>query len=756
MRTALMARIGVLLAVVLAGQAVAQTSRPQARPGTRPAPSGAGHATATTTTRPSSGAAPARGPQADALTIYSAGLEAVLADPKDQGVLRALRMLDDRVLELPNELNQPEVPGPAIQLALDLLFSPMNLRAGMLQGGDPQGGPPFYAQWNFFAAKPEQAQEWAGRFAATIGKNIHLPAEPAPDLPGVTKLNVQGVPVYYGPAKAGDKPAFSLALNKLDQSPLNLNSTGLPQGVKPAFALTFDAQQIQPLLQMFMGHGGPQVDAVRTQLEMMGLYGPDAIKVSAVTGYAADRAHLSARYSNYRKLMEKSKSLSDQRISAADLHRIPADAVCAQVAKVNMNSIGNAMRAMAERMGAQSGRPVDDPMAMIEQHTGINPQRDIFDHLGQTFGIYMSDTTGGGGLMSTVAFIEVKDPDALNQSIVRINAMVNDLARQHAKGYVRIAEKTFGDQHLTLLTFPGLPVPLEVSFAIVDGYLYAGASPQAALAAIKQAKSGKTTLSDNARFKEMGGDAGNLKDAIKVSFMDTPRLIGSGYGLVSLGAAALANAVRSPIDQAREPGLIMPSYSDLANGAKAAVTISRIEGDDLVVTGQCDRSVLVNMCGGIGVFGGSSTVVAAAVAAGVVMPAIGKAREAAVATRSMASLKNISIGMMTYGAEFNDAVPPSAQTLVDKDYIPADLLHSPVGPVPDGKGDFFFNLNIKKFSDSKNPNRHVLGYDRALLAKKGKAVVVFYDGHVEQMDADQFQHLISQPPNAGVDFKLPG
>src|SRR5688572_4716589 len=69
----------------------------------------------------------ASGAAADALVIYSAGADALLSDPKDAGLLRALKMLDERVLELPREVEDESMPAPAIQLALQLLMSPMSL-----------------------------------------------------------------------------------------------------------------------------------------------------------------------------------------------------------------------------------------------------------------------------------------------------------------------------------------------------------------------------------------------------------------------------------------------------------------------------------------------------------------------------------------------------------------------------------------------------------------------------------------------------
>jgi hypothetical protein len=241
-----------------------------------------------------------------------------------------------------------------------------------------------------------------------------------------------------------------------------------------------------------------------------------------------------------------------------------------------------------------------------------------------------------------------------------------------------------------------------------------------------------------------------------VEFLDTPRFLADGYGLVSLGMAALANATRSPTDLQRDAGLVMPSYSELAAEAKAYVHIARLVGDDLIVTGQSDRSALVNACGSVGMIGSSMGGVAGvALMTGILLPALGKARESAKQVKSAAQLRGISMAIMTYAADNADKLPASMDELIQKEFITADLLDSPVGPAADGGDDYWLNLSVKKLADVKNPTDKILGYDRAMYAKGDMVAVVFFDGHVQQVAVWQFQQLIQEEPNAGTDFDLP-
>jgi hypothetical protein len=82
-----------------------------------------------------------------------------------------------------------------------------------------------------------------------------------------------------------------------------------------------------------------------------------------------------------------------------------------------------------------------------------------------------------------------------------------------------------------------------------------------------------------------------------ISFLDTPRYLRSGYMPASLLSSALANAVRSRSDASRDPGLVLPPFHELALGAKAMLTVSYVQGDDIVQHSFLDHSFMVNMVG---------------------------------------------------------------------------------------------------------------------------------------------------------------
>jgi hypothetical protein len=679
--------------------------------------------------------------------VYSAGLDEMLVDEKDRGLLEALRLLDDRLVELPAELDHPEVPVPMIQLALDVLASPFLLQAGALQDPDPAAGPPFYAQ--IALQEPKAGPVFADRAGNLIRLFGQGPGQPLAARPGVHVIDLDGSPLYYGPTRPG---VFTLGLNRIIDMPQEAPNPGLPRGVRPVMAFAFDGPAAQPLVEMMIAGTGLAGPAIREQLDLYGLLGPEATSFDVAVGYAHDRAHGAWRYTNYAQLAQRWHSLVREPVTRRDLAMVPADVTFAEIGRYKISGLGDMIRQFLPAMDELQFKELEDPFALFAEHTGIDLERDLLAHFGDSYGFYMSDTTGGGGLMSSVLFMEVNEAEALSGSLQRLSDKINALTREHAKGYVQMRNVQREGLSLTMLTFPGLPVPLEISWTISEGYLVFGATSHAVIAAIEQAKGGGPSLLDNRRFLEMGG--GDWAGATYVTFTDIPRLARSGYGLTQLACSAIANGVRSPLDPQRDPGLILPGFDDLIEGAKASVGFYRLDGNDLVGTFQADRSFLVNLSGGLGLIGQSGTTVAmAALAGGVLLPSMGKAREQARITMSSTQVRQLSIAVMTYAAEHDDALPPGFKALGP--YIGPGLLNSPFGPVSDGRGDYWMNTTVGRLSQCRFPQKQIAFYDRAMYEHAHEVAVGFYDGHVETLSTWELDVMIADEPNAGTDFDLP-
>src|SRR5262245_51231288 len=131
-----------------------------------------------------------------ALVIHSAGLDALLADPRDAGLRQALALVDERLAELPRELPGFAVPPGALGLAFDLVSAPFTLRAD-LQGGN--GAAPLApdVQWTVRTRDAEQAHALVARVGALLAA-LRIPSTPALDHPGFTAITTRVGPLFYG------------------------------------------------------------------------------------------------------------------------------------------------------------------------------------------------------------------------------------------------------------------------------------------------------------------------------------------------------------------------------------------------------------------------------------------------------------------------------------------------------------------------------------------------------------------------------
>ncbi len=683
-----------------------------------------------------------RAPASDAIVVQSGGIDALLVDKKDAGLKRALMMLDDRLLELPAELDQEDMPAGMIKTVWDQLISPMTLRFAM-DDAPAEGAAPFHMQLIVQSMEPGSARSTAGMIASMLEDQGAEWAEgPAG---GIRETEAPFGRMMLGAAAVNGKESLVIGMNGLNLDAPALDVTGLlPKGVAPAMAFHADMKQMTPLMQMAMQH--PQAAAFADMMESAGMMGEDAIVMDGAFGHGEDRMYGGAIYRGYAKAASNWGMLPGKSLPKSFLQAVPADATYVAAGMFDWSSLPQMLRMFAEQAGEEQ-----DPFEVMAEELGFNPDTDLIAHLGDTYAMYQSDTTGGGGLMSMIGIVTLKDAAAFARTHEQIKTRINQLGAREARGYVKIHSwQEGGMQAFTLMT-PGLPVPLELTWTIAGDRLVVGASPGAVISAVNQMKSGKTSILDNKKLAEMAG--GPLDNLMAIEFVDTPRFVKQGYGVASVVGSMISNAVRSPSDASRDPGPIMMPYHEFVKGVQPMVVTGRWNGDDLVYSMQGDRSVMVNIAGAGGAMGGmAGIVVMGALAAGVLMPALSGARESALEVQSMAVVRAIGQGAMIYASMNDDVLPASLDVMIERDLLTREMLTSRLGPAWDEQGDYGYRTDLAgtRFAAITNPSQTLLAIDRAMLLNRGTTVAVFCDGHAEALDPDQLTEYLAMEFNQGA------
>lgn len=566
---------------------------------------------------PQDQAAPAAAPAAQAptplLSLWIDDMPGLMPSAKDAGLVAALSMLDERIVDLMGELEgeMPPMPPSAIPVASELLMGRKSLR--VLPATDPNAQLPFLVQFEMQRNSPEDARQFAGQLMGLVS-DMGMPiSEPQPDGSRTLELP-DGMPVRMGI----NGPTFAVSLGGSIEAPGRPTLGALPQGVRPTMSMFVDVGTMVDMGMAFVSAQAPPEEAEQIAM-MIDSYGLANMTMHMDMGVDAERGYSRVFMPGYGATIREMGMLAERGLTEADLTAVPADAEWAQVFTINPSGMLDYMLQVMEPQMAMEG--IEDPLAMIREETGFDVRADLVDHLGTTGALYTSRTTGGGGLLSTVFTMELANSAGMLETLNRLRGLIDGMAASEADGYVRIRGWQREGVNLMTLTFPGLPIPLELTLAVTESHLVAGITPQATLGAVEHMRSGAPGLLANERFRsQLPADP---IGAMQVQFIDIPELAGDSYGLASLVTSMVANAMRSPSSD-REPGLIMPSYPRLLQDAKAMVMISRVDGDDLIEMGRADNSMLVNMTGMIGWVASSpiGAAIGAGLFGGLVAPAV--------------------------------------------------------------------------------------------------------------------------------------
>jgi hypothetical protein len=564
----------------------------------------------------------AAGGESELLVLWSAGRDALLVDGRDAGLAAALGMLDARLAELGRDLDDPTFPSEGLRLVHGLLAGPLCLRVE--RGAAGGGAPPVQAQLSCRARDAETAKrnvEQLGAFLARAGVPLDRAAGGAPTLAAFTPLG----PLVL--AAQGDTLVLALGEPRKETF---AGPTGLPAGAAPALHARWNGRGMGELFGPLVRAGGPEAERAWRVLEVLGVVGPSAPTRTWSLGLASDRALVHTLVSGWAAAGDGSLALPP--LDEADFARVPADATFVRLWQLRPRML----LALAEGLEPGAGQSAG---AALQPLLGADLGQ-LLDLFGPTAGAFASLSTGGGGLASGVAFVETTDAERVEALLERLAGLV-EAAAGETQGRVAVRPWEHAGARARTLVFPGLPVPLELSLAVHGDALWIALRPDALIAALDAAGSGRSVLA-HPRLAPLVAEL--PADAVSFGFFDAPMFLDQGYGTASALAATLANALRSPYDPAREPGSILPPFAALRAGARPSVSWSRLAGADLVGTTSFDRSFVAGATVALGtpitsLYGG---VMGLGIVSSIAIPKLLSARLAANETAAIASLRSLA------------------------------------------------------------------------------------------------------------------
>ncbi|MBL8745822.1 MAG: hypothetical protein JNK58_05625 [Phycisphaerae bacterium] len=528
---------------------------------------------------------------------------------KDSALLRAVDMLPARLKELRAQVPElQEMPPEAIDLMVGIMSHPMRI-AITNKGFDQQTGMPGIGaviSFKMGETGEADAKSMHQQFETLRGMSP-MPFEPAPSkrFPGMTDLPLPVGVLSYGPRRAADGWRYDMIFAAIDDPDAVFNTLpAVPAGVAPVVRGSIDLAAWSPLVSMFAGFAAmasPQGQQVIDQFREAGLIGPDAMKFEWSLGHSAQRMEGTLAV---RRMGKHAGAMSRATITDDDLAAIPSDASYIDIAKFDLKKSWESMRNQFERAG---GGEIKSVLDEVREALGFDPETEVIAAMGETVALYFSDTTGGGSMMSGVLMLALADPARMLAAMDKAAAKANHALAQEvqAPAAVEVARFERDGVNFTQLRFPGLPVPIQPTIAVAGKWMVVGVTPQAATAAARHilaAKPGGGVLSNPAftaaRWNPPGGAGASV-----IHFADPSRTMRDGYASLTLLASAIENAARTMTGapSPRDPGMVLPVYSDLLRDTRPMMMISYWSEDDFITDLRGDRSVLASLATLLGI-----------------------------------------------------------------------------------------------------------------------------------------------------------
>lgn len=553
-------------------------------------------------------AKPAPKPMQAFIAVEHVALSEMLQDPKDAALKKALGMFPARLNELPGEIpDMPEQIVPVIDSLSKFVTRPgrfaITYTPNFAAGGAMGYGLILSSRFSDKAgadALETQVLELISE------ENPGFEATESERFPSLTEVVIPVAPIRFGSREGKNGSSYDVVWGAVTDA--DAPFTAIPKPTLPGKNLVNGSMNFEALgaivnmgqsaISGAMQNSGQAPVQFSRELAEWGLVGMDAMQMHFESSYVDGAVRSRATLTNVEKLQEQ-MGTDTGGLSAADLAAIPAEATSASMTLLST-------KPLLKLIGALKARFPEAQEALDQFHgmTDVDLETDLLATVGGVMGFYTSETTGGGGPGSMVLLMSFADRAKFLEAHGKLGAAARGMLEngpeemQMAGKYVRLRTWKSGANEVMSVTFPGVPVPLEISYAATDRWFVVGLTPQAVVGALAQIE-GKGDKGIATRA-EVAAQMPKGKEIVSVSFSDTARSVKDGYTIASMAGSAVANAMRSPSDPSREPGIIVPSYKDLVKGVKSKVEVSYREGSSVIVDGIADPSMLVGMASAMG------------------------------------------------------------------------------------------------------------------------------------------------------------
>ena len=372
-------------------------------------------------------------------------------------------------------------------------------------------------------------------------------------------------------------------------------------------------------------------------------------------------------------------------------------------------------------------KDLNEFLAETEAEFGLKLGDDLINLFGDTIIVYDAPEDGGILFTGVCAIFRSPDGQRLGQSLRKIVAVIGEKTKQ-----VRLGTSQHRGHKIEFVNVFGIPIPLAPSWAMHEDWVIFGLYPQVVRNALDRILDGSPETDsilanpDFVRGRMLTGPPG-----AGVFYTNTKAGAEQAYSFVlplAQVGAAMAQGEGIPLDIS-----VFPTRRALTRHLFGDVFSTRSDDTGILFSSYGPLPVPVLAYSGLG-----SGVATTAMLVSILLPSLSRARELSKRLVSLSNLKSMDTCFRIYSNDHRAALPPSLQTLVDEECIPAKNLESPNHE--EGLDCYVYLAGQTHSGDRRN----IVVHERVGLRGDEGVNVLYLDGHAAFVRMEQFQKELAE------------
>ena len=442
-------------------------------------------------------------------------------------------------------------------------------------------------------------------------------------------------------------------------------------------------------------------------------------------------------------------------ITEADLALVPRDVVAFSMGHVDLTGLYDVATRLLMLVPPPAGPQIAEGISKVEAALGMSIRNDLLALFGNKYLTFVTAPGSPAGRRRAL-FLAVSDRKKASENLAKLLNVAVGLIRKHTGEEVdnwvkiRTIDRGAFTQIYAQSVLPGMITP---NLTVTDRWASLGFSAGSVLAGTRLLLNHKSSVSRNESFTRLM--AKMPKGYHSVSYTDVPRSFGSALKSVQfltdlgvIGLKVFAKSGKSPIPinagefWAMDPGRF-PDEALIREKLFGGVSVWVRQEDGVLYENFSSVGPLPMPTRDFG--GGAQTQVAqVAILAGMLLPALARARMEGRHAVSKSNLRQVGMALMTYHMDHGDNYPDSLADLWPKYLNQPKLLVAPNDGRPftikKGLKCSYRYIGNVPFRDAR-PDQ-IVAYEHRPI--RGRRNVLHYDSHVKSYVEAQFRTKLAR------------